>query len=697
MRVKIIKLFALFVVALSILAFLSFRMGQTLSSTNEGIGKLMVEADELSRQLRQLSLSVSQSFARADGEAAKSDFDIARKSLQKIEEIVVSIEKNPAYQTILATDISNYSKETAKNESSSGSLTGAETAKDATSAGEAIKTEHTAGATVEAATLKDLIGTSKQEVIRLKGSLNEVLTSVDEVYQLKGQLEEHRKNLSASFRDLPFERFANRFPSAWSDIYRGVLTILSSSSRRDLKFAGEGKFNKAAEEIRASLGKNEAFEKLASDFEIAARTASQSATVTASIVHEKFSTESRPLVIQIDRFYRYSQAMNDSAQSGVIESVSRQNFVSIALTLAVIFFGSFLVWFTVDRIVGKLQLVINSVQAQSNGINTISSSVANASETLSESVNGQAAAIHETVASMKEVGSMVASASQEAQIAAKVTTTLTEKMQELQQANTELRSIVKTFDEIEEKTQVINQIVFKTQLLSFNASIEATRAGAHGRGFTVVAQEVGKLAELSGAAAKEINSLLKSSSSRVRSTVETAGNRIADFEVGVKQIRESAESIAQASLEQQAGIDMNSKAMDKMNQLTLRNSKNAEVLLGISKDLNKGSKSIQTDLANLRSVVNEADSEKGAVAAFAKIVGPIFKQLGLYLGSKYEQIKLQNAQRASVSSSLNQAVNTTTGNKSEVSDSLPDSVASSQEDSNSEKVDHKHKSFKKAG
>jgi hypothetical protein len=289
---------------------------------------------------------------------------------------------------------------------------------------------------------------------------------------------------------------------------------------------------------------------------------------------------------------------------------------------------------------------------------------------------------------------MVSSTSQEAQTAAKVTTTLAEKMKELQQANTDLRGIVKTFDEIEEKTQVINQIVFKTQLLSFNASIEATRAGAHGRGFTVVAQEVGKLAELSGAAAREINSLLKSSSSRVRSTVETAGNRIADFEVGVKQIRESAESIAQSSIEQQSGIDMNSKAMDKMNQLTLRNSKNAEILLGISKDLNNGSKSIQTELGNLRLVVNETASEKGAVAAFIKIISPIFQQLGLFVDGKLEQIKQQNAQRLLQKNHAQ----TSSAETSERAEELQgNSVVRTQEESSSEKVDHKHKSFKKAG
>ena len=62
---------------------------------------------------------------------------------------------------------------------------------------------------------------------------------------------------------------------------------------------------------------------------------------------------------------------------------------------------------------------------------------------------------------------------------------------------------------------MINDIVLKTQLLSFNASIEAARAGQHGRGFAVVAEEVGNLAQLSGGAATEIHTLLQGSLTQV--------------------------------------------------------------------------------------------------------------------------------------------------------------------------------------
>ena len=65
-------------------------------------------------------------------------------------------------------------------------------------------------------------------------------------------------------------------------------------------------------------------------------------------------------------------------------------------------------------------------------------------------------------------------------------------------------------EEIGKISDLIDEIAQQTNMLSLNASIEAARAGEQGRGFSVVATEVGKLAERSGSSVKDISELTKS-------------------------------------------------------------------------------------------------------------------------------------------------------------------------------------------
>jgi methyl-accepting chemotaxis protein len=105
---------------------------------------------------------------------------------------------------------------------------------------------------------------------------------------------------------------------------------------------------------------------------------------------------------------------------------------------------------------------------------------------------------------------------------------------QLESSLIDFERIIKLIDEIQDKTAVINNIVFQTKLLSFNASVEAARAGEAGKGFSVVAEEVGKLAIMSGASAAEINSLLENSTSKVRVIIDNARNQLGSL-VGQSQ------------------------------------------------------------------------------------------------------------------------------------------------------------------
>jgi len=86
---------------------------------------------------------------------------------------------------------------------------------------------------------------------------------------------------------------------------------------------------------------------------------------------------------------------------------------------------------------------------------------------------------------------------------------------------------------------VIDGIAFQTNILALNAAVEAARAGEQGRGFTVMAGEIGNLAQRSATAAKEIKELMIDSVSKTAEDtdqVEPAGKTMQDIVASVKRV-----------------------------------------------------------------------------------------------------------------------------------------------------------------
>ncbi len=279
---------------------------------------------------------------------------------------------------------------------------------------------------------------------------------------------------------------------------------------------------------------------------------------------------------------------------------------------------SFLAWLppallallTVRQMSRSFSSAVTKLEKEADGAHSSSSQLASASSMVSSGSTEQAAAIQETGASMSEIASMIARSSTQAlssqDLARKVTQradegcTVMEKMvlsmESIHDANSQLQNISSIIHEISTKTNVINDIVGKTQLLSFNASIEAARAGQHGRGFAVVAEEVGNLAQTSGNAAKSIRELIDDSQKQVAHILKTTLERVSEGKTVTEQaqtifgeiaqdiskISAQVESVTEAAREQQLGIEQISKAMMQMDQTTQSNNKAAHLAAHLS-------------------------------------------------------------------------------------------------------------------
>jgi len=313
------------------------------------------------------------------------------------------------------------------------------------------------------------------------------------------------------------------------------------------------------------------------------------------------------------------------------DSQTENNNQLIGFAFLLIVMANALAFWIIRRMGGDFESVVARMTQESSYLTTAANQISTASQQLSESTTEQAAAIEETAASMEEITSMLGQTTQnaahckglseegqaEVQKGKEVILRMSSAMEEISAANSKLDRLVSLIEDIKNKTKIINDIVSETRLLSFNASIEAARAGAHGKGFAVVAEEVGKLAAISGKAADEIRELLDSSMHEVSQVVKETQDRVnlgqgisQDCEVAfntmgksLERVNELIRTIASAAKEQEVGIKQTNKAMAEMDKVTQGNSRGAEVLSEQAETLHSGAESLNHSIEKIQGIV----------------------------------------------------------------------------------------------
>ena len=122
-------------------------------------------------------------------------------------------------------------------------------------------------------------------------------------------------------------------------------------------------------------------------------------------------------------------------------------------------------------------------------------------------------------------------------------------IQQMMTIQNDVNTTAQTVAELGEKSQQIGQIVDtiseiaeQTNLLSLNAAIEAARAGEHGRGFSVVAEEVSKLATQTDEAAKEIARIISQVQTETSMAIKNMDKSREGVETGVVSVRHTVDA-----------------------------------------------------------------------------------------------------------------------------------------------------------
>jgi twitching motility protein PilJ len=187
---------------------------------------------------------------------------------------------------------------------------------------------------------------------------------------------------------------------------------------------------------------------------------------------------------------------------------------------------------------------------------------------------------------------------------------------QIQETSKRIKRLGESSQEIGEIVQLISDITEQTNVLALNAAIQAASAGEAGRGFTVVAEEVQRLAERSGEATKHISAIVKSIQRDTQDAVEAMERSTQGVVQGTKTADEAGQAlheIEQVSTQLATLIGSITQATQQQAANAARVAQNMKVILGITQLTTDGTRQTATAAARLTAL---ADGLKSSVAGF---------------------------------------------------------------------------------
>jgi methyl-accepting chemotaxis protein len=268
--------------------------------------------------------------------------------------------------------------------------------------------------------------------------------------------------------------------------------------------------------------------------------------------------------------------------------------------------------------VKKLQETMATVIGRTQGLRANGAEITQASNDLSKRTEQQAASLEQTAAALNVITTTVG---QTAEGALEARSVVADAKVNAQNSVQIVRDAIDAMTRIEDSSRqigqiigVIDEIAFQTNLLALNAGVEAARAGDAGRGFAVVASEVRALAQRSAEAAREIKTLISTSTQQVAQGVDRVGatgkvlERIA---TQVSQINGVVNQIAASAQDQATSLHEVNTAVNVMDQVTQQNAAMVEQATAAAHALHEAT----DDLFNLIGQFTVGKEMSAAIAA----------------------------------------------------------------------------------
>ncbi|MFA6334900.1 MAG: methyl-accepting chemotaxis protein [Bacteroidales bacterium] len=331
---------------------------------------------------------------------------------------------------------------------------------------------------------------------------------------------------------------------------------------------------------------------------------------------ESLNLEKEVLLLRNQVFANNVQLIKHTTTELVVMGIS---LIILTLVLAVIILR------TIKNITEELVSGIDILTTSSAGIldtvNEISTGVSETATAVSETTTTIEEVRQTATVANKKAQSLIESSQKAADSADKGKESVVSVADAIKRIDHQMKMISETVVKLSEQNRTIGEITAtvsdiadQSNLLAVNAAIEAAKAGEHGRGFTVVAQEIRSLADQSKKATLQVKEILNEINKSVNQTVgvtEQGAKTVENGLILVQQngeiidlLAENVEETAQASMQisssnyqQMAGMDQIVPAMENIKKASEQNIKGIQLAQTASQGINNLSKALKNVIA----------------------------------------------------------------------------------------------------